>query len=496
MSKIIISNGDVVTAEFLNNIQDASYVYTSSGDTVEQALDTLETDLVTTNNAIDAIEASLVKPPLVILALGQSNMRGFFAANGGDETIESGVYMWNTDATDNAALVAGTAFYQAAWGTAPLNILNGSANAQLLSLHTANNLHRKTGRDIYVVQIAAGGHSVEAFITGASLATNGWTRPGADQDLSAFLYPGAADALALVPGNRGKYDAVIYHQGEANSVDGVELYANKLRVLFNELTAAFLDEQTIIAVGELAQSGGNVNVERHGYSLVRFCEVVPAARIIKSAGVPITASNSLHFSGVGIVELGRRFADGLLSQRIEYSLPDPVTQTLPFTTTGLGGFTFIPAQAELANRAAIPVTNVVQTFDTSPLLGSAFKVPASTSSLLYTRNVYRVKDNKLIRISYTIDVDDAAGSVDHRAVVYQYDKDMAPVAALVSVPPSSPSAGTDGRVFVTRTYQRNGAALGADTTLAAGVEFVSLGVWTGFGADDEAHYFNIMELDA
>lgn len=435
------------------------------------------------------------KKPLVVLAMGQSNMRNFFAANGGDETIEPDVFMWDTNAI-TAPVVAGTRFNKATWGVAPLNITNGALRAQSLALHTANNLKLMTGRPVYVIQIAAGGHAIESFIPAAGLTANGWALHGTNQDMSLLMYPGIAQALALVPGAPTTVDALIWHQGEANSDDGPYTYARKFQVMWNYLVSAGVVDaaKTRIAAGQIGQTSSNVHLDQHTSALERLEIEYANFRVVSSQNIEMLTGGNLHFSGAGIVNFGQRYADALYSN----AKVDVPTLTLDSISprSGLGAFTFFVSNVHIADRLPIPLTNATMQFANGGPLGESYYSPANTGNLFSTRKIFRIADNRSIRISYEMQVDAVAGSVDHRAIVYQFDKNMVPIASLVSTPPSSPASGADGRVFVSRTYKRAGSAVVADTTLAAGCEFIALGVNFGVGADDEAYWFNILELSA
>lgn len=436
--------------------------------------------------------------PYVILAAGQSNMDGFEFASTGPKTTDPYVYLWDTDASNNNAVVFGTRFNVGTYGVAPLNQTDGGtgSHVQSLAFECAKNVRRMTGRPVYVVQVAAGNTEIEQWISDATCAANGWTKSGTKSNLSALMIPtGLKAALAAVPGAPTTFDAFIWHQGENNAADGPELYAWKFQAMVNELVGnGVIDtSRTVIAVGELVREAINTNLTAHFYALRRIENLFPTARVVESKGAATFSSTNRHWTGPGILDMGRRYAEALLSPRnvIDWTEKDPLIGA----EYGLEAYT-VSTDPNPTTRTPISVSTAIQYVATGGPLGKSFRSPENNAVILYTRKLYRVPIDRLIRITYEIQVDDAAGSVDHRAVIAQYDKNRAYISNITSTPVSSPASGVSGQILVKRTFQRNGFSLGADTTLAAGCEFIALGVNLGVGGDDEAFWFNIVELSA
>lgn len=435
------------------------------------------------------------RTPFVVLAMGQSNMDGFTFASTGPHTVNPQVYLWDTNAVDNNNVIFGTQFNVGAFGTAPLNQTDSGTGdyVQSLAFECAKNLQSRIGRPVYVVQVAAGTHEIEQWISDATCTANGWTKDGAKSDLYDLMLPtGLRTALDLVPGQPATFDAIIWHQGESNPLDGPELYARKFRAMVDALdTNGVIDlDTTLIAVGELTQTSNNPNLKAHTYALRRIELDLPTARVVSSVGAATFSATNSHFTGLGILDMGKRYASALLSPRT----------TLDWIQTGpsMGaeyGYAAYTTTTDPDPTDRVPVTlSTTLQYKTTGVLGKSQYAAASTAALLYTRKIYRVPTDRVIKVTYELQVDNAGGSVDHRVVLAQYDINMAYMSNEVSTPSSSPASGVDGRVIVTRSYQKNGLALGADTTLDAGCEFVALGVNLGVGADDEPYYFNILEL--
>jgi parallel beta-helix repeat protein len=532
------------------------------------------TDLGSNNTIFPEFEK-----PFVILALGEENVSGAAASIGGDYSIDSDVYLWDTDVSGGTC-VFGTKFQRASYGVAPLNQQASSQYIQLLAYHAAKNIRQRINKKVYVVQVARASHSLEAFLSDAALAAESWTR-GTNQDLSALMYPGLGTALAAIPGAPTTFDAVIWNQGESNSLDGADMYARKLVKLIDELESnTFIDaKQTIFVAGQLAFSSGNPNYDRHTFGLKRAQYERKNVKIAFSNGVEISAAGSKSFTGKGVIEYGRRYCDALFGPEnyneikegaliygpdtgfgawcgtvlvLNTNLPERGTATLAaitdqarYTNSITRSFTFRERTANVATvtvskshalrsgqtvsvvcpddtsfssaNAVVTVldaynftyantgSNVASTADTNGTVtyklfgtGGYYGKP-SFQATYYTRKIYRVPQNSPVRITYEIAVDEsggtvASGQVDHRAQVYQYSQDLSLIGAVNSVPTSSPTLASNGRVVVTRTFARPGVT--ADQALNANTEYVAIGFAFGVGNNDEPYYFNILDVAA
>ena len=233
----------------------------------------------------------------------------------------------------------------------------------------------------------------------------------------------------------------------------------------------------------------NAHRERHWWALRRAEQAFFNVKPVASTGIN-TQSSSVYFSGQGVVSMGKRYGLAAVSKREELN---PETDEVRIRVDqGLSSFTTYASPC-MSRRTQISYSSPSFATAEHNLLGRCWTSPANTAVLIYTRRIFRVPFGKLITITYEIAVaGSSGGSVDHRAVVYQYDKDMKAIGQLTSTPSSSPAAVSDGRVIVTRTFGRSG--LSADTDLGSTCEFVAPGVNFGVGGDDEAYYFNILEI--
>ena len=274
--------------------------------------------------------------PFVILALGEANMAGTSDGTGGDYTIDSDVYLWDTNVATGTC-VFGTTFQRATLGVAPLNQETSGQYWQSLAYQAAKNIRQRINKKVYVVQVARASHSIEAFLSDSVLSANSWSR-GANQDLSSLMYPGLGTALSAVPGAPAIFDAVILQQGISNANDGADLYAKKLVALIDELDSnTFIDKDiTVFAAGQLPFSSGISNFERHTWGLKRAQYERKNVRIAFSNGVEIASTGSLNFNGNGITSFGKIYADALFGPENKNEIKDLDLVYGP--NTGFGGW--------------------------------------------------------------------------------------------------------------------------------------------------------------
>lgn len=429
--------------------------------------------------------------PIAVFAWGQSNMSSHIDSTGGDQTLDGDVWLWDQDSTDNDAMIAGTEWLRAAWGVAPLNI--GTApysNSTALAFAKAK--RAETGRPIYLIQIAAGSHHIESFLKAATRTANGWAIQGGNQDLSAFMYPGLAAALALIPNGPDKFDYVIGAQGEANQDEQTEVYAAKLAALHADLLAAgLIDAATPWTLGEFAPTSNNGNSFRFLNALIRAQEDLPTLRIVPSLGAGIIGLGSPHYSGEGLVEMGKRHAQALLAPpgRVNYNF-EPMRLGADY---GLRSFTSDDNRPNfhIARRPPLAL-DAALTIEDNATLGWCFKLAANTATKLMSRRVFPVPADGIISISIEA-LATGGATVDMGLVVYQYDADKVYMSAKTLTPSNSPFA--DTRTVLRGRFARFGSSAECDILLDTGCEFFAYGLSLGVGANDETFAFNITQME-
>lgn len=165
----------------------------------------LENFSITEFGAVDDRE------PLVLLFLGQSNARSNEASTGGDQTIDSNVYVWNGNETQ-----VGTAWTQPVVGQYPFDKTPdaGLTYANNMAYAAAREFSKRTGRKVYLILYAKGSHPALAFVKPATRTTKGWVLDSSFTDLTTFMYPGIVNALTAIQKSHVDYVGVM--QGEAD----------------------------------------------------------------------------------------------------------------------------------------------------------------------------------------------------------------------------------------------------------------------------------------
>lgn len=270
------------------------------------------------DDAADLIDLALGvnARPLVVLFIGQSNMRGNSGALGGEMGVPTNTYVWNNyiPPVPGSAPVAGTAFTDFVLGQYPADQQVGAQYVTTLPHSILRELSVRTKRPIYAVTIACGGQSIEAFLRPATRTANSWPLTSGDIDLSAQMYPQLANALAAVPGSPSFFDAVFMHQGEKNMNlgDTAPVYRAKIAALASDLVGQGVanNVHTQFVLGTVAQASG-----RYVDHLATLTNNLPGAitglKIYDSRG--LIAEDGLHFNGNGINVMGERAAEAFLS---------------------------------------------------------------------------------------------------------------------------------------------------------------------------------------
>ncbi|WP_323041154.1 sialate O-acetylesterase [Gemmobacter sp.] len=257
------------------------------------------------------------KGPLVVLAWGQSNPVG--VGTGGSLRLNPRVRIFNTD---GSVPTVGTTFNRAKFGVVPLNKTSGGLPVNNMIAHAASELATRLDVDVYVILVAKGAQGIEAFISDATLAANSWSR-GASIDLYTTMTASLAAALPQIPGAPTKVDLIMVHQGEANRTEAPTLYADKFRAVISDLTTAgYVDPQAVrVVAGEIATNAHTRYYENHRAALVDIdnrygSTTLPGFTFASSVGVEVIPGKETHFSGAGLVEYGRRYANAALGQTI------------------------------------------------------------------------------------------------------------------------------------------------------------------------------------
>ncbi|MFG6081593.1 sialate O-acetylesterase [Paracoccus litorisediminis] len=389
------------------------------------------------NAAAAAILAQ--QPPLVVLAIGQSNMQGIGDQVGGDQTGNPRVFVWDNGYVAGGGVTSGTRWNVGAFGTRPLNVAGtGGGYANNLAYHFCKELQVRTGRSVYLFLIARHGHHIEAFLHPVDLSNNGWSRTDGEQAMFEHMVAQLDAGLPLVPGAPTTVDYVLIHQGEANREEQVEIYAAKLRMFVKRLEIrgnADMNYLNVIA-GELfdGASSGRYR-DRHASALRRlqmgtYDDSIPRFKIAAAHGLEaVTLADDIHFTGPDLVALGRRYCDAAFTEQPPEEL-DPTTCDLS-VDGGLGWATNMTAgQAHVSywRRQSAYLANTPLGIENNAVLGWCYTAPQSAATYIVSRKLFRVPVEAQFLIEIDVKNDHPSADLNFRLGVLEYNENKAYLA--------------------------------------------------------------------
>jgi hypothetical protein len=239
-------------------------------------------------------------PDLLILAIGQSNMRGYKQATGGNKTIPANALVWNND-----ELRSGNKFIPMRFGKYPLNVIAKDGNY-------ANNLAMSFCRAASATytpklfMVAKGGHPIESFIPKPVRVAKNWPIPAGKSDLAPYIYNSRVGAArVLIAAKKKKFDVVIFHQGEANGNNDPETYYKKFEDLrFRLIRFGFISENTKIITGGISPIGPFYSA--HKSTMLLLAANYSNVKFVDSVGAEVSVDD-VHFTGQGLTTLGQRY---------------------------------------------------------------------------------------------------------------------------------------------------------------------------------------------
>lgn len=261
-------------------------------------------------------EVTVGTEPLIVLGMGASNMRTSPQAAGGDRTIESGVLMWNSSSVGQStpgAWTAGSQFNQAAFGTAPLDVLDtgGTLYANSLLLQTCNALRRRNPtRPVYGIMLASGGHGPVNFLTSATRTANSWSLPADTEDMT-LNYSNIATAIAAVPGSKTVADVCLWY-GTAGAEDGQFPWQTQFDLVWDQA----------IASGLVSQDKTRIVVSTTGAARSSWADVKKAiSRVAASRPNMVTTDSmgavfpdDIHLDGDSVTDYGKLMAGAAMGE--------------------------------------------------------------------------------------------------------------------------------------------------------------------------------------
>jgi len=227
----------------------------------------------------------------VFLLLGQSNMAGFEKAIAEDKSVDPRIRALGFDDCPAAERTEGT------WSVAipPLHECWNGALGPGDSFAAAMLKTYAEGDTIGLVPLALSGQPVERFMKGVPESRYEWILARAKAALEAG----------------GVIEGMLYHQGESNcgQADWPQKVATFVTDLRNDLG---LGDGVPFLIGELLHSG---DCARHNPLVHEVPQHLANAHVVSAEGLEMAARDPwrVHFSRAAEVELGRRYADALLT---------------------------------------------------------------------------------------------------------------------------------------------------------------------------------------
>ena len=245
----------------------------------------------------------------IYLCIGQSNMEGAARAEVQDSTVNPRFQVMEAVTCDNLGRKMGN------WYPAVPPLCRCKTNlgpTDYFGRTMVANLPEKV--KVGVIVVAIGGCKIELFEKDNYPAyvetAPGWMK-GMIKDYDGNPY-GRLVEMAKLAQKDGVIKGILLHQGESNPND--TLWTRKVKVVYNNLMKDLnLDPKLVPLL-----AGETVNADQQGICagmnriIATLPQTLPNSYVISSAGCPDGPDN-LHFSAAGYRELGKRYADKMLS---------------------------------------------------------------------------------------------------------------------------------------------------------------------------------------
>lgn len=236
----------------------------------------------------------------IYLLIGQSNMAGRGPMTGSDTTqIIDGVWLLNAQGEPEPA-------------RAPLNrysTIRKEIQLQQIGIGAGfgEMMHRWSSRKILLVVNARGGSSIKAWAPGET--EHRYLEEAVARTKQALQY--------------GRLKGILWHQGETDIQQGTPNYAGRFSDIASHLRQTFNNPDLPVLVGEVGQWNWEKTEKITRFNdtiLPAICREVPLCTKIHSDDLKRRYKDKErdpHFSREAQLELGRRYADAMLSQTEE-----------------------------------------------------------------------------------------------------------------------------------------------------------------------------------
>jgi hypothetical protein len=245
----------------------------------------------------------------IYLCIGQSNMEGAARAEVQDSTVNPRFQVMQAVNCDNLGRKMGS------WYKALPPLCRCKTNlgpTDFFGRTMVANLPEKV--KVGVIVVAIGGCKIELFDKDNYPAyvetAPGWMK-GMIREYDGNPY-GRLVEMAKLAQKDGVIKGILLHQGESNSNDS--LWTKKVKGVYDNLMKDLnLDPKNVPLL-----AGETVNADQNGICagmntiIATLPKTLPNSYVISSAGCPDGPDN-LHFSAAGYRELGKRYAEKMLS---------------------------------------------------------------------------------------------------------------------------------------------------------------------------------------
>ncbi len=196
---------------------------------------------------------------------------------------------------------------------------------------------------IGVIPVAMGGSPIEMFDKDKYQQKmkdnpNEWWAQLARNHYGSNPYGRLID-MAKIAQKAGVIKGILLHQGCSNCND--PNWPNMVKKIYNDILndLGLTAEEVPLLVGEVLYADMGGSCSSHNNQVARMPQVVPTSYVISAAKLPGNGNDPWHFSAAGYRELGRRYAEVMLSilekneSTAEFSVTDLTVRSSEMTLT-------------------------------------------------------------------------------------------------------------------------------------------------------------------
>lgn len=249
-----------------------------------------------------AIDGEWDDTPLIVLASGQSNMRGTPTATGGTWKSNSKVYAWLATSSSSAGSWIQNPNFQTTTYYVPQSTTSLGGGVNNIALAFCYRLQEASNRPVRLVIECQGNQNITQ-----------WVGSGTSSARYAAMKSRLEEALAAASLSSLKVDVFLWQQGENNSADSANTYEDYLDTLFSQLSTEtwWNTSSTASILGELHDDNASYSSVTTGIHQ-RWSANKGLTMFADSVGLT-DVGDLIHYDGPSLFEMGyRRYFDALL----------------------------------------------------------------------------------------------------------------------------------------------------------------------------------------